>query len=165
MTMKKIIALAGLAVLATNTAEASKARLLALGENLETAGSLYFSDNRNIFQNAAFIHEYKDGIYMEWGAQGNENSSIGALNNKADTDTNPQAEGGFLKSHGKYVYGLHIGGESYITHEARSYLRLRNSQQIHQDNQIDLFFGAAESEDFKWGVNLTYSNTKDDAAD
>lgn len=161
--MKKIIALAGLAVLATNTAEASKARLLALGENLETAGALYFSDNRNIFQNAAYIHEYKDGIYLEWGAQGNENSSIGALDNKADTDTNPQAEGGFLKSHGKYVYGLHIGGESYITHEARSYLRLRNSEAIHQDNQIDLFFGAAESEDFKWGVNVTYSNTKDDS--
>lgn len=161
--MKKIIALSALAVLATNTAEASKARLLALGENLETAGSLYFSDNRNIFQNAAYIHEYKDGIYLEWGAQGNQNSAIGNLNNKADTDTNPQAEGGFLKSHGKYVYGLHIGGESYITHEARSYLRLRNSEAIHQDNQIDLFFGAAESEDFKWGVNVTYSNSKDDS--
>src|SRR5690606_28970424 len=112
MTMKKIIALAGLAVLATNTAEASKARLLALGENLETAGALYFSDNRNIFQNAAYIHEYKDGIYLEWGAQGTEfNSNYtvpGANNNlanKMDTDTNPQAEGGFLKSHGKYVYG------------------------------------------------------------
>lgn len=154
--MKKIIALAGLAVLATNTAEASKARLLALGENLETAGSLYFSDNRNIFQNAAFIHEYKDGVYLEWGAQGD-------ASNKADTDKNPQAEGGFLKSHGKYVYGLHVGAESYITHEARNYLRLANSAPIHQDNQIDLFFGAAESEDFKWGVNVTYSNTKDDA--
>src|SRR5690606_34569686 len=126
MTMKKIIALAGLAVLATNSAEASKARLLALGENLETAGSLYFSDNRNIFQNAAYIHEYKDGIYLEWGAQGNEfNSTLDRnLNNKFDSDTAPQAEGGFLKSHGKYVYGLYVGAESYITHEARNYLRL-----------------------------------------
>ncbi|MFA5583042.1 MAG: hypothetical protein WDA09_02415 [Bacteriovoracaceae bacterium] len=170
--MKKIIALAGLAVLATNTAEASKARLLALGENLETAGSLYFSDNRNIFQNAAYIHEYKDGIYMEWGSQGTEfNSnytvpgSNGNLANKYDSDTNPQAEGGFLKSHGKYVYGLYLGAESYITHEARNYLRLTNSANIHQDNQIDLFFGAAESEDFKWGVNVTYSNTKEDSND
>lgn len=162
--MKKIIALSVLAVLASNTAEASKARLLALGENLETAGSLYFSDNRNIFQNAAFIHEYKDAIYLEWGAQGGQNAPVfGQLNNKADTDTQPQAEGGFLKSHGKYVYGLHFGAESYITHEARSYLRLRNSTKTHQDNQVDAFFGAAESEDFKWGVNVTYSNTKEDA--
>lgn len=169
--MKKIIALSALAIIATNTAEASKARLLALGENLETAGSLYFSDNRNIFQNAAFIHEYKDAIYMEWGAQGTEfNSNYtvpGANNNlanKLDSDTNPQAEGGFLKSHGKYVYGVYVGAESYITHEARNYLRLTNSANIHQDNQIDLFFGAAESADFKWGANVTYSNTEDDAS-
>src|SRR5690606_33819149 len=135
MTMKKIIALAGLAVLATNTAEASKARLLALGENLETAGSLYFSDNRNIFQNAAFIHEYKDGIYLEWGSQGNEFAPAlnTNLNNKLDSDTNPHAEGGFLKSHGKYTYGVYVGAESYITHEARNYLRLLNSANIHQD--------------------------------
>lgn len=163
--MKKIIALSALAVLASNTAEASKARLLALGENLETAGSLYFSDNRNIFQNAAFIHEYKDAVYLEWGAKGGQEAAgIGQLNNKADTDTKPQAEGGFLRSHGKFVYGLHVGAESYITHEARSYLRLRNSEAIHQDNQVDAFFGAAESEDFKWGVNVTYSNTKEDTA-
>lgn len=162
--MKKIIALSALAVLASNTAEASKARLLALGENLETAGSLYFSDNRNIFQNAAFIHEYKDAVYLEWGAKGGQEATgLGQLNNKADTDTKPQAEGGFLKSHGKFVYGLHVGAESYITHEARSYLRLRNSEALHQDNQVDAFFGAAESEDFKWGVNVTYSNTKEDA--
>lgn len=165
--MKKIIVLSVLAVLATNTAEASKARLLALGENLETAGSLYFSDSRNIFQNAAYIHEYKDAIYMEWGAQGNElvtrTPTTRYANNKLDSDTNPQAEGGFLKSHGKFVYGLYLGAESYITHEARNYLRLANSANIHQDNQVDFFFGAAQSEDFKWGVNVTYSNTKEDA--
>lgn len=162
--MKKIIALGALAVLASNTAEASKARLLALGENLETAGSLYFSDNRNIFQNAAYIHEYKDAVYLEWGAKGGQNLVPGvAANNKADSDTQPQAEGGFLKSHGKYTYGLHFGAESYITHEARTYLRMRNNERIQQDNQVDAFFGAAESEDFKWGVNVTYSNTKEDA--
>lgn len=164
--MKKIIALGALAVLATNTAEASKARLLALGENLETAGSLYFSDNRNIFQNAAYIHDYSDAVYLEWGANGNQTRGTTVLNNKADTDTNPQAEGGFLRTHGNFVYGLHFGAESYITHEARSFLRLNygaGKATAHQDNQVDAFFGSKFSNDVKWGVNVTYSKTKESA--
>ncbi len=163
--MKKIIAISTLAILASANVHASKARLLALGENLETAGSLYFSDNRNIFLNAAYVNEYKDGIYLEWGSEGQTDiGNTARPNNKADTDTAPQAEGGFLKSHNNYVYGLHIGGESYITHEARQYLRLAYAEgtpKAHQDNQIDGFFGG-ETGDVKWGANVTYSNTKDD---
>lgn len=63
------------------------------------------------------------------------------------------------------MYGLHIGGESYITHEARQYLRLTYAAtpgaKAHQDNQIDGFFGG-ESGNVKWGANVTYSNTEDD---
>jgi hypothetical protein len=156
--MKKIIALSTLAILASANVHASKARLIALGENLETAGALYFSDNRNIFLNAAYVNEYKDGIYLEWGSEGN-------IATKLDEDASPQAEGGFLKSYNNFVYGLHIGGESYITHEARQYLRLTYAAtpgaKAHQDNQIDGFFGG-ESGNVKWGANVTYSNTEDD---
>lgn len=156
--MKKIIALCTLALLGSANVHASKARLMALGENLETAGALYFSDNRNIFLNAAYVNEYKDGIYLEWGSEGN-------IATKLDEDASPQAEGGFLKSYNNFVYGLHIGGESYITHEARQYLRLTYAAtpgaKAHQDNQIDGFFGG-ESGNVKWGANVTYSNTEDD---
>lgn len=40
--MKKIIALCTLALLGSANVHASKARLMALGENLETAGALTF---------------------------------------------------------------------------------------------------------------------------
>ncbi len=161
--MKKILALASLAAIASGNVYASKARLLALGEDLQTGGSIYFSDNRNIFMNAAYVNEYKDGVYLEWGSNGNSQT-------KKDEDHNPQAEGGFLKAAGNYVYGLHLGAESYITHEARQYLRPAyiafpsgsNASKAHQDNQIDAFFGG-EAPKFKWGTNVTYSQSKEDS--
>jgi hypothetical protein len=41
---------------------------------------------------------------------------------------------------------------------------MRNNENIQQDNQVDAFFGSTLANDIKWGVNVTYSNTKEDTA-
>ena len=154
---KQLIAIAGLAII-SSPAMATKARMLALGENInDNIGSLYFSDSRNMFQNAAYINDYKDMIILEWGANGASNS----VSPKADSDKTPQAEGGFTRSAGQYAYGLYIGGESPYTNELRGYSRGLINDSFHQDNQIDAFFGGAS--DMKWGVNVTYSNSKNES--
>ena len=151
---KRILLTLGLAVMSTS-AFATKARLLALGET-ETSGSLYFSDNRNMFLNAAYVNEYKDFMTIEFGGEGQTGT-------KKDSDVQPYAEGGVFKSFGNLVGGVYFGGETATTHEARQYLRLADSAnpKIHQDNQIDAFIGGEAG--VKWGANLTYSKTNDDA--
>src|SRR5690606_27088224 len=88
--MKKQLALAaGIAVLAA-PAFASKARLAALGEDVN--GSFYINDNRNIFLNASESLNHKDMVTFELEDNGSGNG-----------------EGGFLRSHGNMVYGAHLG--------------------------------------------------------
>ena len=148
--MKKHLVLgAALAVLAT-PAFATKARLVALGE--EITGSQYINDNRNIFLNAAHANNYKDTAIFELGGDG-------AAGTKQDTNLRPQAEGGVLYGWNNMVVGAYFGAESSQTHEARSYL-VTNRRVVHQDNQIDLFLAGESS--VKWGANLTYSQNKDD---
>lgn len=166
---KQLIAIAGLAILST-PAMATKARMLALGENInDNIGSLYFSDSRNIFQNAAYANDYKDMVIFEWGSNGTTAGPNGAPGTttsiKGDTDVSSQAEGGFLKSHGNYVYGLYLGAESPYTNEIRSYSRSLNNDGFQQDNQIDAFFAGESAALGKWGVNATYSASEDEAQD
>ena len=159
----KLILGSMLAVLSV-PAFATKARLIALGENVQdNIGSLYFSDSRNIFQNPAYINDYKNMVIMEWGASSSRTApaAVGGAPNtvKGDNDTNPQAEGGVTYGHGNYAYGLYLGAESPYTNEIRSYTRTLTSDSFHQDNQIDAFFGGDTG--VKWGVNATYSASKD----
>jgi len=156
---KQLIAVSILAVMSA-PAMATKARMIALGENInENNGSFYFSDSRNIFQNAAYANIYKNMVIAEWGSNGAPNT----VSPKGDSDKNPQAEGGFLKSHGNYVYGLYVGAESAYTNELRGYTRSLRNDAYHQDNQIDLFFAGEAA--VKWGANVTYSNSKRDSED
>ncbi len=160
--MKKLVLGTVLAVISV-PAFATKARMIALGENVQdNIGSLYFSDSRNIFQNAAYANDYKDMFIAEWGGSSERAapSPVPAGNTvKGDADTTPQAEGGVLKSVGNYVYGLYLGAESPYTNELRQYTRTLNNGGFHQDNQIDVFFAGQGS--MKWGLNVTYSNSKD----
>lgn len=148
---KQLILGVTLAVIAT-PAFATKARLVALGE--EITGSQYINDNRNIFLNAAAANDYKDMVILELGGDG-------ATASKLDATASPQAEGGVLYGHGSMVYGAWLGGESSQTREARQYLSLTN-RIVHQDNQLDLF--VAGDAGVKWGANLTYSKNKSDTS-
>src|SRR5690606_13118987 len=97
--MKKQIAIAlGLAVVSTS-AFATKARLEALGEDAN--GSMFISDNRNVFLNPATINYHKDFVTLEWGD----------TTQAVDAAETPRAEGGFFKASGNMVYGLYLGSE------------------------------------------------------
>ncbi len=155
---KQLILGAALAVLAT-PAFATRARLLALGESqANLTGSLYISDNRNVFLNAAYLNNYSDMAYFELGDNGSQ--TLGATTKFGDSDISQQAEGGVFMKAGSLNYGIYYGRESAYANEIRSYTRLF-SESIHEDDQIDLF--VAGEAGVKWGANLTYSKSEDDA--
>lgn len=139
--MKKQLTLAlGLAVLAT-PAFASKARLMALGEDAN--GSFFINDNRNIFLNAAEANNHADMVTFEFG-----NS------NATDADNNTNAEGGALMGHKNFVYGVHLGRNTNFQNT------LNGAGLYTPSNTVDLFL--AGDAGFKWGANLSYTNSKDD---
>jgi hypothetical protein len=141
--MKKQLAVAlGLAVLAA-PAFASKARLLALGE--DTDGSFFVNDNRNIFLNAANVNNHKDMVTFEWGTGGAN-----------DSDTAPNAEGGVIMSHNNLVYGIHLGRQTSFNSELTSF----SATAFEPSNVIDLFVGGDAG--LKWGANLTYASSQDE---
>ncbi len=139
--MKRQLTVAlGLAVIAT-PAFATKARLEALGE--DNFGSYYINDNRNIFLNPARITENKDFVTYEFGASGN--NVVGA-----DSAANPRAGGGFAKSHGNMVYGLHFGDSSPSTGIVRSV----SGAAMQEVQPWDFHIGGDAG--MKWGASLTY---------
>lgn len=143
--MKRQLTVAlGLAVIAT-PAFATKARLEALGE--DNFGSYYINDNRNIFLNPARINENKDFVTYEFGSAG---SSVAAQ----DSAAAPRAGGGFAKSHGNMVYGLHFGDSSPTTGLVRSLTG--NANELQERQPWDLFIGGDAG--MKWGASFTYEN-------
>lgn len=141
---KQLIVALGLAVLAT-PAFATKARLEALGE--DNFGSYYIQDNRNIFLNSATLNNHKDFITFELGA------ALTNATNAATQDVaaSPRAEGGFAKSHGNFVYGVHFGNTTPTTALFRS--KVTGGQ---EKNPIDVFI--AGDAGVKWGVSVGYES-------
>lgn len=153
--MKKLLVTAATLALASGSAYASKARILALGEEVED--HFFIEDSRSIFTNAAYANNYADTVMLEWGGNG----SNGIL----DTDTSPKAMGGFLRKAGNYTYGAYLGNESNVS----SFLRIISSNNTGtqflptSDNQLDFFF-AGEGSSVKWGTNLLYSSSENKRA-
>ncbi len=139
--MKRQLTVAlGLAVIAT-PAFATKARLEALGE--DNFGSYYINDNRNIFLNPARITENKDFVTYEFGEGGDVTAT--------DDASNPRAGGGFAKSHGNMVYGLHFGDSSPSTGALRA---LAGGANLQEQQPWDFHVGGDAG--MKWGASLTY---------
>lgn len=182
----KLKGLATLALAASMVpASATIARLKALGmDETDNEGSYYIQDDRNIFLNVANIHSYADSAIIEWGGNGQNlpRSTTAVISGNAitlDQDTAPKAKGGFLKSHGDYVYGVYLGNESNTSSLLRTVATGANAAQASlplaslgdntnstlrgADNQIDLFFGGKASS-MDWGVNLVYTASNDQSA-
>ena len=148
--MKKQLVLGlGLAVLAA-PAFASKARLQALGEDVN--GSFYINDNRNVFLNAAQVNNQKDLATFEWGS-----------GKQGDLEEAPNAEGGVYKTVNNMVYGLHLGRDLAFNKGAELASTGATGTAIAHDasNAIDLFVGGDAG--FKWGANLTYAKSNDES--
>ncbi|EQC45888.1 hypothetical protein M899_1324 [Bacteriovorax sp. BSW11_IV] len=170
--MRKLLSTLAIAAVFAPAANATTARILALGnQEIDVEGSYYIEDNRNIFLNVANMHDFADQVIIEWGKNGKVNSGDSATNNTVVTDYAPKAQGGMLKKHGNFVYGVYLGNESNTS----SMLRILGSSQAAivagaatnssatsphlldtTDNQLDLFFGW-EAAGLKWGTGFLYS--------
>ncbi len=158
--MKKILGLSAAVVmgLTSTAALASKARILALGEEVED--HYFIEDSRSIFTNASYVNNYANTMMLEWGGNGFGNSSF------LDTDSSPKAMGGFLKKSGNYVYGVYLGNESNVS----TFLRVLASPDTYtngylasSDNQTDFFVGSETTSGVKWGANFVYTKDKNEA--
>lgn len=180
--MKRNLALALGLVVMSGSAFATKARLQALGEDVY--GSKYISDNRNIFINAAYINLYKDMVTYEYGdTTSARDQRFGASNES----TGQRAEGGFTKSWGNMVWGLHYGEKSDTANTLRqgglttaaadggfqaavgaaaggaanipTYLAAL-SEQVTEQNALSLMLGGDAG--LQWGAKLKISMHNDD---
>lgn len=144
---KQLTVALGLAVLAT-PAFASKARLQALGEDVN--GSYYVNDNRNIWLNPAAVNNHKDLATFEFG----ETSA------NTDVAATPRAEGGVFKTMGSMVYGVQLGAANGTANAFRSAAGLTGAN---EKNNASLFVGGDAG--VKWGAGLDYARSgRDEAA-
>ena len=142
--MKKQIALAMGLTFMSGSVFATKARLQALGEDVN--GSQFISDNRNVFLNSATLNYHKDLVTMEWGDTTAD----------ADSTTTPKAEGGFFKSTGNMAYGVYFGSESNTANG----LRGAAGVSVEEQNNLDLFISGDAG--VQWGANVTYHSYSDE---
>lgn len=160
-TMKKIAVVAsGLALLSTS-AFATRARMEALGQN-QSQGSFFMRDTRTIFRNASHINDQKNYIVAEIGDSAFTNSGANGI---------AEAEGGFVKDAGKFVYGVMLNFQrddaaaigtvdanlNGITTDAADKVFLG------EDQRIDLFFGGDAG--IQWGLNIAYAHQSDENLD
>ena len=66
--MKKVFLGAATLALLSTSAYATKARLLALGDEIED--NYYTMDDRYIFTNASFVNNFGDMVVLEYGQEG-----------------------------------------------------------------------------------------------
>lgn len=150
--MKKYVVLACAVMIASTSAFASKARMIALGEDAD--GSFYINDVRNVFLNPAMINNHKDTVTMEWGAS----------DATADADDKPNTEAGIFHDAGKLVYGAYLGSRAnkFTSMRSGSLTTSYNTANfmLQAQDTLDLFVGGEAG--MKWGASLTHSSTSDE---
>jgi hypothetical protein len=147
---KHLMIAAGLAVLSTSAAHATRARMDALGQDGAT-GSHFISDTRNVFKNPAHLNSMTNYVVTEWGA-----NATATADPSSDA---PQAEGGFFRQAGSFSYGVYLG----------SNVRAQNATKTHttptltyldRSNQLDLFF--AGDAGVEWGFHIYRASNEDE---
>ena len=168
--MKNLLLLGIGATLLSTSVFATKARLEALGE--DQFGSQYIDDNRNMFLNAAQIHNHADFLTFEFG------DTDGVFDREAE----PKATGGYFGKHGDAIWGVYFGQDSNTASSLRlgpfnAVLGLVQNNgasvesQIRSDvntidkevgtnNTIDFFYGREGA--MKWGVRLSHSQSSNE---
>lgn len=158
---KSLLILAGLTLAAAN-ANASKARLMALGQ--PTDGSYYLSDTRNIFKNPAYVGALGEFATMEWGK-----TIDGVASPDGGSDRrSPAAEGGFTKGFGTLKAGAYLGYAGNFAANLDAFDSAANTATgaapfttkfLHPQNTLSLFIGGGE--EMKFGAMLLYANSED----
>lgn len=141
-------------MLLSTSAFASKARLLALGEDKD--GSFFVSDYRNIYINPSEINSLGNLAVLEWGASGKAIGGGATL----DADATPKAQGGVLYSLSNGMkLGAILGDETDVAALTRA-LSSNGAGAFLQtaDNVLDVFVGGSAA--VNWGANLIYTNSR-----
>jgi hypothetical protein len=156
---KSMIALAGLAVLSA-PAYASKARLTGLGQDGDN-GSYYIDDQRNTFLNPATYNQFNNFVIFEWGDDFSDNSSTTTTVNNTSTE----AEGGFARQAGSFVYAVYLGNDNGDKRNtvANAIGGTTPTGFLKDNNRIDLSF--AGDAGIKWGANIYYSTQSEQVTD
>jgi hypothetical protein len=148
--MRKILVIAGLAVLSTS-AMASSARLKALGQS--NTGSLFIDDSRNSQSDASVVNTFKDYVITEWGT------------NTATAATAARSEGGFFKSIGSLNYGAYMNSDFQSQNGKRTVATgyagstfLNGSTLVERKNNLDLYVGGDMG--VQWGARLSTASNK-----
>jgi hypothetical protein len=179
--MRTLLVLMMFIFVSTNVS-ATTARSIALGDDeIDKNGDYYLEDNRNIFLNPAAIHKHANQAIFEWG---NKGTTTAPTSNFSGAGTSfismgsrvtlpgasaPKANGGFIKKHGEFVYGVYLGNESTTSQMLRILSSskaavdggpvsgtVKSSQVLAgPDNQVDFFFGG-KSNDYDWAFNVLY---------
>lgn len=158
--MNKLLTVGTALMLLSTSAFASKARLIALGEDKD--GSYFVSDYRNLYINPSEINSLGNLAVVEWGSNGRQllNSSKFSL----DADNEPKAQGGVVYglSNGLKL-GVILGDETDVaalTRALSSNSLTAVSTQFLQtaDNVLDVFVGGSAA--VNWGANLLYTQSK-----
>ncbi|WP_419172928.1 hypothetical protein [Halobacteriovorax sp.] len=157
--MKKVFLGAATLALLSTSAYATKARLLALGDEVED--NYYTMDDRYIFTNASFVNNYGDMVVLEYGEEG-----VGTGTTTLDTDSDPKAMGGFFKKIGKLTYGVYVGNESNISSSLRilasDVSAPTGSYLATSDNQVEFFLGGEAG--VNWGASFVYASSERDVS-
>lgn len=152
--MKKLLIAAALLGLGTQVAHATKARLIALGQDKD--GSLYMDDTRNFIKNASYINSMGNMVIAEWGDTG----LAGTIN--VETDTAPKAEGGVFFKAGNLNYGIYLGNESDTGVLLKSLVSQSGTATAMPQSDNVLEVGVAGSHGIDWGLMLGYAPSEDE---
>jgi hypothetical protein len=153
--MKKTLLVGSALMLLSTSAFATKARLIALGEDKD--GSYYIPDYRNIYINPSELGSYGNLAVVEWGSTGRAVGGGATL----DADNQTKAQGGVIY---KLASGMSVGAilgdetdVAALTRMMASNAPLATDAFLQTaDNVIDIF-AAGEASTMKWGANLLYT--------
>jgi hypothetical protein len=135
-------------------AMASKARLAAL----QNAPQIY--DTQSIFDNPARAFMMGDFADLEFGATSTARTGVNTPETYITNGTSsaslysPDAEGGFVRSHGDSKIGFYLGRRSAFTTSVRSLTGFEG-----QDNPFEILYGF-QAMDLKWGVSFNYAKSE-----
>jgi len=133
--------------LVTQSAFATRARLQALGQNKN--GSLFISDDRNIFLNPAHVTTVQNKINLE----------AGKTDQSATSATNPKAEGGLVYRMNDFSIAAQLGRVGDATARISSQTSLSGTTFYDPQNSVELILGGG-GKGLAWGGSLHYANSE-----
>lgn len=142
--MKKGLYFLTAITLVASSAMASKARQKAL------SNTTAITDIQSIFLNPADVHYVGDFATFEMGDQDM---------NSAYLATDPDAEGGFLKTMGDSKFGFYLGKTSAnVTALRAGAIAATAGTFLSHENPFEVFYGA-KAGDLNWALSFSYSNS------